>query len=171
MRLHFGLVLLLFIVISQLAMGADAPYAPLWLYNGAWRVSKKGQNAKPDELVNHCAQYAKYFACEQTVNGSVSALLVFVPGNKPGEYRTQSIMPDGRAGGLGGLTIQGDTWTYTSNWNQGGGHSTYYKTINVFSGKNRIRFEQQESANNKDWKTTNSGDEVRIAPGRPIVVH
>jgi hypothetical protein len=93
-----------------------------------------------------------------------------VPSKTPGEYRTQSIMPDGRAGGRGDLSIRGNTWTYSSNWNQGGGRATFYKTINVFSGKERIHFEQQESTNNRDWKTTNSGEEVRTAPGRMNVV-
>lgn len=169
MRLHLCLLLACFSAMAQFAV-ADTVYGPLWLYNGSWRVSKKDQTAKPDELTNRCTQYANYFACEQTVNGSVSALLVFVPSKTPGEYRTQSIMPDGRAGGRGDLSIRGNTWTYSSNWNQGGGRATFYKTINVFAGKERIHFEQQESTNNRDWKTTNSGEEVRTAPGRMNVV-
>src|SRR5579884_742125 len=115
--------------------GAEPTNSPLWLYEGSWRVTKNGASAKPDELTNRCAQYSKYFACEQAVNGGVSALIVFVPTNTPGQYRTQSIMPDGRGGGLGELTINGNTWTYSNTWSQGGGKVIYYRTLNVFSGK------------------------------------
>jgi hypothetical protein len=159
-----------FLLLSALAQAAaGAANSPLWLYEGSWRVTKNGAPGKPDELINRCAQFSKYFACEQTVNGGVSALIVFVPTNTPGQYRTQSIMPDGRGGGLGELTINGNTWTYSNTWSQGGGKVIYYRTLNVFSGKDRIHFEQQESADNKDWKTNASGDEVRTAPGGTVI--
>lgn len=150
----------------------DAVYAPLWLYNGSWHVTKKDQpaGAKPDELLNQCALIGKYLSCQQTVNGAVSALLIFLPAKSAAQYYTQSVMPDGRAGGRGDLTISGDKWTYFSSWNQGG-KSIYYRTINTFMGKNRIHFEQQESSDNKEWKTTSSGDEVRISAGRMTVAH
>lgn len=153
---------------TQVCGAADAVYGPLWLYNGTWRVRKKDQ-PKPDELVNTCAQVGKYFTCQQVVNGQLSALLVFLPAKETGAYYTQSIMPDGRAGGRGDLIVQGNTWTFKTYWDQGSGHSTFYQTINTFSGKDRIHFEQQESANHRDWKTTNSGDEIRIAPGKMTI--
>jgi hypothetical protein len=151
-------------------IAAHAIYAPLWLYNGSWKVSKKDSatGAKPDELLNECAQVGRYFTCQQTVNGVPSELLVFLPAKTTGQYYTQSIMPDGRAGGRGDLAIDGDKWIYSSNWNEGG-KTTFYKTVNVFSGKDRIHYEQQESTNNKDWKTTGSGDEVRTAAGKTTV--
>jgi len=165
-------VRLRFIALSALlafsAFSADSPYASLWLYNGTWRITRKDQ--KPEELVNRCAQFSKYFSCEQTVNGTVVSLVVYVPSSTPGQYYTQSILPEGRAGGLGNLTINGDTWTFTNSWNQGGGTYTYFKTINVFSGKDKIHFEQQESPNRKDWKTTGSGDEVRVSQGKPTIL-
>ena len=102
--------------------------------------------------------------CQQTVNGTPEELLIFVPAKAAGQYYTQSVKPEGRAGGRGGLEISGDHWTYSSTWDQGG-KTTYYRTINVFTGKNQIHYEQQESDNNKDWKTTGSGDEVRLKAG------
>ena len=155
---------------SQNPASPNAVYAPLWLYNGSWRVTKKdlAPGAKPDNLLNQCALVGKYFTCQQTVNGAPSELLIFLPEKTAGQYYTQSVMPDGRAGGRGDLAIGGDKWVYLSNWNQGG-KTTFYRTINVFSGKDRIHFEQQESNNNKDWKTTGSGDEVRTAAGKMTV--
>jgi hypothetical protein len=153
--------------LAQAPTSSDATYGPLWAYNGTWQVTKSG-SAKPDVLLNQCALVGKYFTCQQSVNGAVSALLVLVPASAPGQYHTQSVMPDGRGGGLGLLKIEGDKWTFFSNWNQGD-RTIYYKTTHVFTGKTRIHFEQQESTDNKDWKTTGSGEEVRTSAGRITV--
>jgi hypothetical protein len=154
-----------FLLVTHAVFGAEAehnPYTPLWLYNGSWRITRKNlaPGAKPDDLVNQCALVGKYFTCQQTINGETGALLVFVPANKPGHYYTQNVRLDGRATGRGDLEIEGDRWTYSTTWNQGG-TTTYYKTINTFTGRDRIHFEQLESKNDKDWTTTNSGDEIR----------
>lgn len=146
------------------ALGAitDSVFAPLRLYDGSWRVTRSQPvGAKPDELVNQCSAIGKYFACQQSVNGAVSALLVFVPADKPGHFYTQSINPQGRALGKGDLDISGDRWVFTSMWDQGG-KMTYYQTINTFTGHDHIHFEQQESSNRRDWTTTSSGDDTRI---------
>jgi hypothetical protein len=161
----------LLLPIALPAASADGVYAPLWTYNGTWQVTRKDQAAgsKPDRLLNQCALVGQYFTCQQTVNGVVSALTIFVPANAPGKFYTQSVKPDGRAEGRGDVAIEADKWTFSSNWNQGGGKTTYYRTINTFTGKDRIHFEQQESSDRRDWKTTNSGDEVRIGPGRMTI--
>lgn len=156
------------IVVYGAPSTAANPYTPLWLYNGSWRVTRSNLPAgsKPDDLHNDCALVGKYFTCQQTINGETGALLVFVPANEPGHYYTQNIRLDGIASGRGNLLIEGNRWTYTSSWNQGGGTSTYYKTVNIFTGKDRIHFEQYESKNNRDWKMTSSGDEVRVSSGK-----
>ncbi len=35
----------------------------------------------------------------------------------------------------------------------------------MFSGKNKIHYEQAESWDEKGWKVTGSGDEVRVTDG------
>lgn len=167
MRFFRVLRLLATFLIGQFAFPANTasnPYTPLWLYNGSWRVTRQGlaPGAKPDELTNQCALVGKYFACQQTVNREPGALLIFIPAAEPGHYYTQNVRPDGFASRRGDLEIEGSRWTYRTAWDQGG-TTIYYKTVNTFTGKDRIHFEQLESKNNKDWKTTNSGDEVRIA--------
>ena len=158
------LCLLVFALTSALpATNSENSYTPLWLYNGTWQISRTGA-AKPDKLVNACALMGKYFACQQTVNGTQGNLVVFIPTNTPGMYHAQNLTPEGRATGLANLEINGDHWVYTSTWEQGGGKTMYYKTNNVFSGKDRIHFEQLESTDNKEWKTTGGGDEVRSGP-------
>lgn len=164
--MRFGKALPIFAVMIELTFAASTPdpaYAPLWLYSGTWRVSRNGAN--PDELKNDCALIGKYFACQQTVNGTPGELLIFIPADKPGHYYTQTVMPQGRAGGRGDLEINGDRWIYSSNWDDGG-KTTFYRTTNVFTGKDHIHFEQAESTNHKDWKVTASGDEVHVSGAR-----
>ncbi len=153
--------------ITTTALGAAAPesvYAPLRLYAGTWHVTRKDQpaGAKPDELKNDCALVGNFYVCQQTVNGTPESLIIFVPATQPGHYYNQSVRQDGRATGRGDLEISGERWVYSSTWDAGG-KTIHYHTINVFTGKNHIHFEQQESSNEKDWKTTNSGDEERVS--------
>ena len=155
--MRLSLALLVMIMTAQASRAAD--YHALWLYNGAWEVTRKA-GAKPEQLKNECALVGEFFACQQTVNGQLSALIVFVPKEKPGQFYTQSINPQGRATGRGDLEISGDHWTFTSNWDEGG-KTTFYRTTNLFSGKSHIHFEQEESTDGKQWKVTGSGDEVR----------
>lgn len=157
----------LFALMSAAAPPAKAPdpYAPLRVYSGNWEVTRKGAT-KPDVLTNQCTVLGQYFACGQTVNGAPGGLVVFIPvKNEPGHYYTQTIMPEGRATGRDDLRIEGNQWTYTSRRDEYG-KTTFFRTINVFSDKNHIHFEQAQSSNNKDWTVQNSGDEVRTGDTR-----
>ncbi len=142
---------------------AENPYAPLMLYSGTWKVTRK-DSPKPDTMVNVCSRTGHFFTCDQSVNGSPGSLLVFIPRpDKPGQYYTQNIRPEGRATSRGDLQINGDVWTFLSNWDSGG-HTIYYKTVDTFVGRSLIRYEQSESSNNNDWKVTNSGEQTRAKP-------
>jgi hypothetical protein len=152
--------------IGPLAAATDPVYASLWLYQGTWHVTPSGRpaGAKPDVLTNQCALIGKYFACQQTVNGTVGSLVVYIPTGQPGRFHNQAIAPTGRAGGLGELEIIGDRWVY-SNGQLEGGKTKHYRNINTFTGRNKIHYEQSESWDEKDWKVTGSGDEVRVTDG------
>lgn len=157
--------------IVPLAWGAppaNPVYAPLWLYQGTWHVSRgdSAVGAKPDELKDECALLGKYFACQQTINGQTGALVIFVPASTAGQYYTQNVRVDGIASGRGNLEIAGDRWTYISTRDESG-RTIYYRTINVFTGKNHIHFESAESNDGKNWKVTTSGDEVRAGASPP----
>jgi hypothetical protein len=136
-------------------------------YQGSWRVTRKsaGPNAKPDQLQNQCASVGKFFTCQQTVNGEVAALLIFIPTDQPGRFATQTVLPKGRATGKGELEISGNRWVFTSSWNQGS-KSTRYRTTNVFADKNHIHFEQEESPDGVHWETKESGDYVRASAAK-----
>jgi len=166
--------ILMLVVLASLAgamhveAAVDPVYAPLWLYQGTWRVSRSdlAAGAKPDELKNQCALLGKFFACQQTINGQAGALLIFIPAAAAGHYYTQNIRLDGFASGRSDLEIAGDHWTYTST-RDASGRTIYYRTTNVFDGKSRIHFESAESSDGKNWKVTASGDEVRAGSDAP----
>jgi hypothetical protein len=166
--LRFALLLLTATCAAGFAMFArgapTSPSNPLALYQGSWLVtrSKAGAGAKPDHLTNYCAQLGKYFACQETVNGSVVGLLVFIPTPDSGHFYTQTILPEGRATGQDELEIAGNQWIFKSR-RQEGSKITYYRTTNTFSGRTRIHFEQAESTDGKQWTTKNSGDETKVS--------
>jgi len=138
----------------------DPVYAPLWLYQGTWKAQKKGKDTA-DEIANECKLIGKYFGCQQTVNGKLGALIVFVPREKAGQYYTQALLPDDRATGRGELEIDGDHWTYMGK-DQEGDKTTYHRTTNIFTGKDNIHYEQSESTDGVHWTVTASGDESRL---------
>ena len=155
----------LLLLASSLLNAADA-YTPLWLYAGSWKVGHT-KDPSSDKLTNQCALVGRYFTCEQTVNGVAGNLLIFIPvPDKPGHYYTQNVRPEGRASSRGDLEIQGDKWVYSTTWDQGGS-TIYYRTTNVFSGRNKIQWEQAESTDNKTWTVKNGGEEVRTAGPLP----
>jgi hypothetical protein len=150
-------------VLAAFAGAAADPYAPLRLYAGSWRVTRSdmASGAKPDDLTNQCTVVGKYFVCQQTVNGAVTSLMIFAPADQPGHYYTQNVNTEGRALGRGDLEISGDRWSFSNAWDQGS-KMTFYRTVNTFTGRDHIHFEQQESANRRDWVTKSSGDETRV---------
>jgi hypothetical protein len=140
----------------------DSVYTPLWNYNGTWKVSIQGK--PPDTLINHCARTGLFFACEQNVNGSPAALVVFVPIDAEGHYRTNPVMKDGKGIGPGDLEIKGNHWTYMGK-SEEGGKTTWYRTTNDFSDDSHIHFEQSQSTDKINWEVQRTGDEVRTDKG------
>ena len=161
------LLLLVSLIVVPLAAAEDL-YRPLRLYAGSWSATKHTIPSAPavtQIIVNDCAMAGRFFVCQQTVDGKPAALIIFVPAASPGDYYTQAVLQEGWATGRGELHIDGDRWTYSSKAEEEG-KTTYFRTTNVFSGKDRIHFEMSESPDGKEWKVTASGDEVRTAKAR-----
>jgi hypothetical protein len=146
---------------------ASDPYAPLRLYDGKWDVvlASDGKPADTAHIENHCAKVGDFFACNQFMNGKNMALVVMLPShpldNGGYAYRNQALRADGDGPGTWGkLEIVGDRWVY-SNDGTDNGKKTYWQTINLFSGPDKIHFEVQKSDDGVKWTTTMSGDEAR----------
>lgn len=158
---RFAMAILTLVIMRAGICSAEDAYTPLELYNGSWRIQKTGA-AAADNLINHCARTGLYYVCEQVVNGKTAALVVFVPADAPGKYHTQAILPSGEAMGRGDLTIEGSRWVYLGK-DVEGSKSTWFRTINIFTGRNHIHFEQAQSTDGTQWTTGGSGDEDRVA--------
>jgi len=140
----------------------DSVYTPLWNYNGTWKVSIQGK--PPDTLINHCARTGLFFACEQNVNGNPAALVVFVPIDNDGHYRSSPITKDGTPIGSGDLEIKGNHWTFLGK-SEENGKTTWYRTINDFTDDSHIHFEQSQSTDKINWEVQRTGDEFRTEKG------
>ncbi|MGA8617852.1 MAG: hypothetical protein WB660_04950 [Candidatus Sulfotelmatobacter sp.] len=135
------------ILFSSLLSATSDPYAPLYLYEGRWIFTTTSSSSvkKSESVTTHCGRLGTYFLCEQTINGEQDDLMIFIAREQTGRYYTQSVTKDGYASGRGDLIIEGDRWTYLDKAEQNG-TTIYYRNVNVFSGKNRIHFEQAESS-------------------------
>ncbi len=165
--------LILAALLGQTPVATMDPYAPLRLYDGSWTVTMHDATSgktTTDSLLNACHFFGKYFACQQTVNGKVGALVVFVPRDTPGHYYTQPVLPDGSATGRSELTIEltvgGSHWVYLGH-DEENGKTTWYRTTNDFTGTDRIHFEQATSPDGEAWTVTGSGDEVHGIASKP----
>lgn len=141
---------------------SDDVFEPLRLYSGIWlvRPANRSPAETPERLQDLCLQVGSYFTCQQTKNGKLGALLIFVAAGEPNHYHTQAVLPDGQATGRGELKIEGNRWTYSSK-EQTDGKTVYYRTLNQFTGKDRIHYEQAQSFDDEHWSISSSGDEVR----------
>lgn len=161
-----------FLLLTAFLFPAAAPqdvYTPLRLYNGPWTVTMRDAasgKTRTDTLLNACSLLGQYYTCQQTVNGKVTALVVFIPAATPGQYFTQNVLPDGSATGRGDLAITGGHWVYSGH-SEENGKTTWYRTINDFTGNDRIHFESARSTDGKTWSVTLSGDEVRGTGANP----
>ena len=157
-----GILFASLILLSSLLSAASDPYAPLYLYEGRWIFTTTGSSSmkKSENVTTHCDRLGTYFLCEQTIDGDQDDLMVFIPREQSGHYYTQSVTKDDYASGRGELLIEGDRWTYLDKAEQNG-KTTYYRNVNVFTGKNQIHFEQSESSDGVKWTVISSGDEMR----------
>ena len=146
---------------------ATDPYAALRLLNGTWDLlrAKGDRTTDPVRLVNECAQAGEFFACNQVVNGKNTALVIFLPShpleNGGYAYRNQALRVEGEnSGAWGSLEIVGQRWVYSSDETDKG-KKIYWRTINIFTGSDKIHFEVQRSEDGANWTTNMSGDEAR----------
>ncbi|MDQ2929648.1 MAG: hypothetical protein M3Y05_02345 [Gemmatimonadota bacterium] len=96
----------------------------------------------------------------------MSGLIIFLPQAKRGVYATQGVNAEGFALGRGTLVIDGDHWTYGSV-EKVGDTTTYHRTTNVFTGRDRIHFQSARSGDGVTWTAGADGDEIRRAAPRP----
>ena len=159
--LRFWILLLALSAASAVAQSAQVPdpFAALRSDDGDWTVTVSDPGpGHIDHLRNRCSSFDRFYACQQTVNGKVVALVVFIA-DTPSHFFVNNILPNGEATGRTDLTITGSHWVYLSQV-MDHGNTTLYRTINDFADSKHIHFASQSSTDGKLWTTTFAGDEV-----------
>ena len=62
--------------------------------------------------------------------------------------------------GRGELKIEGNRWTYSGK-SEKDGKVTYHRTINTFTGTDKIHSESSDSPDGEHWTVTHTGDLLR----------
>lgn len=152
--------------VSARAAGIDTVTA----YAGSWTshiVHYKTLYSKPrtedSHLRNDCWRSAGYFSCDQIVEGTSKALIVFTFDSKHNVYHNYGVPADGSPASSGTLTIDGDTWTFP--WQDTDkGKIVYGRVINIFHGPDTIEFRQEFSFDKIHWTVAARGIEHRTSP-------
>lgn len=158
------------LAVSGISIAADAP-APeldrLNVFAGTWRsdaenfdtiFSKAGKVSST--LVNQCWKAGAFFVCNQSVNGASRVLLVF--GYKAGDTYWVNYVPSDSGRAISGtVLISGGVWTYPGQQTHLG-QTTYFRTVNIFSGTDSIDFREEFSTDNQTWTLMSQGHEARV---------
>jgi hypothetical protein len=137
----------------------ESIFGPLTVYDGAWTVTIDG--GKPDSLVNRCNAGMAFYTCEQVVNGTPVALLIFTAASKTGKFDVDNVLPNGHASSDTDLIIEGNRWTFLTHGGAGGKLS--FKVENTFRGRDTIQFETFSTEDDgKSWKKVGGGTTVRL---------
>ena len=153
--------------VSAAAAAADGGLDRIAVYAGTWHTqaedyatpySKAG--TETGVLHNDCWRGRAFYTCEQIVDGQPKALIVFQRGKDDDHYVTHALPADGSAGGDGTLIVAGGRWTFP--WQFGDhGKTVYARTVNVFSGRDRIDYRQEYSYDQVHWTPMAKGTETR----------
>jgi hypothetical protein len=155
---------------------AQSPSAPaatgiaaIEAYKGTWKFSSvtldtPHSKAAKDEKVlrNDCWRSAGYYACNQFLDGTSQALLVFTYHPDKDLYTSYVIPQDGSAAHSGTLEIHGDTWIFPWEVTDKGA-TVYYRVVNIFKSPTSISFRSEFSTDKVTWTPTATGSEVRIS--------
>jgi hypothetical protein len=134
--------------------------APLHWYEGTWQVKSDQAGSKPTIETDNCQVSGKrFYECEHIVDGETVALRLYVPGDQPGHYFTQSILPSGTAIGRNDLQIEGNTWILSNKSESADGAVSYQRITLVFSGKahDTVRYSVERSDDGLHWQTQSTG--------------
>lgn len=136
-------------------------------YAGTWKLEAEhfdtpfSKASKESTTIrNECWRSAGFYACDQFVNGDSKALIVFTYDAAKNVYATYPVPADGSKAGSGKLLIEGDTWTFP--WqDEDGGKPVYFRVVNVWKSPDTIEYRQEFSRDNAQWTQTAKGTEHR----------
>ena len=166
-----SLLLAAALAVSALATAADAPEpSPLDRLNvfaGTWKSDVQNFKTPYSEegggsstLVNQCWKTGDFFVCNQSVNGTSRAMLVF--SYKGGDtYNEVEVSADSGHGANGALLVDGGVWTFPGQFHKLG-QVVYVRTVNIYSGTDSLDFREEYSDDQQTWTVMSKGHETRI---------
>ncbi len=137
-------------------------------YAGTWKLTAEHfhtpfskASKETTTIRNDCWASGVYYACDQFVNGESKALIVFTYDAAKDVYTTYPIPSDGSKAGSGKLLIQGNTWTFP--WeDENGGKPVYFRVVNVWSSPTSIEYRQEFSRDKEKWTLMAKGSEQKV---------
>ena len=154
---------------SSFAQAADAP-SPLDRLNvfaGTWKSDIQNfktpyseESSGSSTLVNQCWKAGAFFICNQSVDGVSRTMLVFT--YKGGDtYNEAAISAENGRASNGTLLIDGGVWTFPGESHKLG-QTTYYRTVNIYSGNDSLDFREEYSTDQQTWTLMSKGHETRV---------
>ncbi len=168
-RLAFFLAVFVVIFAAMTGPTVAAGVGTVTAYAGTWHThivyyatAESKARTEDAHLRNDCWQSAGYFACDQFVDGTSKALVVFTYDSASNVYHTYAIPSDGTPASSGQLLISGSRWTFP--WQvSDNGKTTYGRVINIFHGADTIEYRQEFSDDGAHWTVTAAGTEHRVS--------
>jgi hypothetical protein len=148
------------------------PLKAVSVYSGKWHSEDESfatKFSKPSkesvDFVNDCSTQHDFFVCHQKASkasGTSSSMMVFLWNGKARLFETYVMDSGGGDPYHGHLIVDGDTYTWGSAAERESG--TRWRTLNLFSGLDRIVYRVQFSTDEgKSWTTTREGKETRVS--------
>ena len=157
---------------SALQPDVKDPLKTVAVYSGKWHSEDESFDTKfskpskeSGDFINDCSIQREFFVCHQDgskASGTSSIVMVFLWNSKARLFETYVMDSGGGDPYHGHLTVDGDTYTWESAAEKES--DTRWRTLNLFSGRDRIVYRVQFSTDKgKTWTTTREGKETRVS--------
>lgn len=143
-------------------------------YAGTWSMELhrlETPYSKPSNetmtLRNDCWHSEIFYVCDQIIDGTPKALIVFFYNADEKRFGTFPITAGSDALHPGDVVVDGNTITFPWQINDNG-KGIYMRIVNTFATPDQIDVRQDYSEDGKNWKPIATGVEHRQkAPGKP----
>lgn len=167
---------LLLAAVAPLAVAAGKPAAPsaegvttFARYAGTWTMELhrvETPYSKPSHetmtLKNDCWHSEIFYVCDQIIDGTPKALIVFFYNAEEKRYGTFPITAGSDNLHPGDVLVEGNTITFPWQINDNG-KGIYMRIVNAFTTPDQIDVRQEYSEDGKNWKPIATGVEHRVA--------
>lgn len=114
---------------------------------------------------NDCWHSEVFYVCDQIIDGTPKALVVFFYNADEHRYGSFPISPSSDSVHPGDVLVQGDTITFPWQINDNG-KTVSMRIVNAFKTPDTIDFRQEYSDDGKDWKVMALGVEHKVGGGK-----